>query len=384
MKLKVLAPIKTYNGKVTVFSVQDIEVPLEYILKNMYINITSKPVFEVPNMKEELFYLKEDLLLHDIYLKHTGKLKGMIVYDDVEKLVEFLLENYIPNGTSILDKILNDSKNLKKTKLKQILIDAILRHRYGILSRTSNYISWFLALPTYLPSYDTLETMSLFFAPFYHEYDLFRILEHKKNFLIELNHQYFTILKKTQSKLIIKVVDRSSGVENIKKMLIKPNESNVLFYYDGKTTSLYHMDTWSNDLEYSLHSILKEEIYNEFNTHGISKIVDREYLVPKEFKPVYILRVPAYSEVKNDLNSVNEENSSEIVNRYRSVFLVYDTRSNLKINHNEVKTIDDPKTVLVLLSHVVNWIYSPKNNPSIDTVYRFLEDYPYYIAFGIV
>ncbi|MCS7151705.1 MAG: hypothetical protein NZ928_04925 [Endomicrobia bacterium] len=380
MKLEVLSSSKKYYNNITVFQLQHIDVPLSQVLSSTLINFTSKPLFKIYNRNTEEYYSnsKEDLLLYDITLKNEGKKKGIITYSDTEKLAEFLLENYIPKGSYIIDKILKETTKLTKNKRKQLIIDLIIRHRESMLkNNTSNFFG-----SKYFAKSEILEEQNSLFAPIYHEYDFLKLLEYKRNFILEHNQQEIVIMKKTEHKTNIKILNKhSSGITTTKRMLIKPNAAKVVFYYDGFSTYILYIT--NKLIEPTLISLLSKPVYEEFNTYGLATETDRECLIPEEFYPLFVLRVPAYCEVKDQIEKIYDYEYLQVIKEFPATLLVYDTRSNLKLNE-KIKIIDDTKVSLSLLSHVVDWMYSPKNNPNIYNLYKFLEEEPYYVAFGTI
>lgn len=380
MKLKTLYPIKTkYNtNHISVYALKTIDFPLYKVLQECLVDFDSKPVFKIDTLQEKYFsfYSHEEIKLYEFTLRGIGKVKGAIVYNDPEELAEFLIKNYIPAGNYFLDTVMKQISCLPKKRQKKILTERIIVEYLSILSDPSPFRGSILKYK--------IENEDNLLGVVVHEYSMAKVFSHRPDFVtgITEDKKIFLYKKVSRSKIIIKITC-NCGKQSCRKFIIRPTNTAMFFYYDGHSTHAILLEKETNFTEQHLISYLSKEVYTEFDTYGSSTEVDREYLIPTEFQPLYLLRVPSYEEAKSLIDKIYDKQSSNLANFHPLPLLVYDTRSNLKLP-KKIKIIKSVKMSLAILSRIKDWLYSPKNYPATHNIYPFLEEQPYYLALGVI
>lgn len=377
MKVKVLTPIESYKNTVYLYTIGDYDIPLQEVIDKFIINIDSLPKFDLLDgtaFKQKylnfIFNIKNNKLVEIpiLKLKHRGKVRGIIVYRNFTDLAEYILKYYQPtDNTYEINKILKELSPLSKQKQKELLIEWLLRTK-EIKEYERNVFRRYYV--------DINEKT----VPFIYEYSLLLSSNSSSSQLkiypTAKNNNVLVYTTTEKIGTIIYVDGYNQNINNVKikryKAFIVNYGRGIIFYQNGRTELFAYDDC-------KLLQILGKKTYLLFNEFGKVKEIDREYIIPSEFKTLFLVRVPSYNEI-NERKIKNQIKNGKMP-KITTPMLIYDTRTNLDLNENCVVITSVEESISILLRSP-KWIFLPSATPSEANLLQYLEDEPYFIALG--
>ena len=332
------------HPKYSIYESVTVEVPLDLAIQKKIINW---------NLNSTKYALR------DIRLKSGEVVNGLLVYSDINKFIDFLLTQYVPENNTVWDNTLRSPELTNKQK-RVILMEQLFqmnyyedRHRFLTGSgKTINFV--------------------------YEEQELFG--EHE---FVHLNIEGRKILFHGNvgkgRKRMIYTENKSDwfGTEINKYTFILecPETSNV-FYWDGKKLEIFNVNLLGQ--KHDAIKTIGKEAFDMFDRFGSIKCTQdwRDFMPPKDFAPEYLVKIPAISEF-----NFTALPDSEIPEDYKKPMFVFDMRGIIRTNKN-VPVINDPVTAGNLLSRVTRNIYNPYDDAVYRNARKYIELKPYYCAFG--
>ena len=366
MKVLAIVPItetKYKKYKIDFYTIKSVDIPFELVVQN---NITDWESNKFEDTYKLGYHLKAtDIRLSDIRLKDKPyKFNGFICYQNLENLVEFLVEYYIPTNDFVVDRVLKMSKRLNKRKKKSILLEVLLREKLGESvskwfhsqssgwSLKNNQIAPVVELSALLGrSLDVKQLVIPEGLAFFHISDTKRII-YLKN--------YISICTKT--------------IPVYCKFWIFIANTNMCFYWDGNIANCYCPAEINREF---LTKITGEETFNKFNKYAKSIEITKEYFPPPDFKIDFLLRVPSKQELRTAVKDIGEN----IPVKFSKLLFLYDTRGAIKLN-KDYPIIDSVSDACSILSRAPNWIALPDDYSSRTSLEYYIENKEYYIACG--
>jgi hypothetical protein len=375
MKISVLAKDNNQKSKVDLYLVKNIDLPFSTILTHHIIPIDvdenvdeEEPGFNSFFSSKEIDYFKFKLKLK----KYKNFVRGMIVYKNYDDLADFLINDYIPSGSYLVDKLLINTKELPAKRRKQIIKEELIKYKNSLLENKD-----------------------------------FRIEESKKTFLPALSEkelvqkENLNILNLYKEEILVQVARRyreifiTIAIENNKEMSNKQipvfekmimiaaefNESFSMIYFDEKN---YKIDSHLRSIS-AIISFLGKGTYNEFDKYGkFIYPLREEALIPFDFKPEFILCIPPKKELRQYLLKKKLQ-EFKLPSWFTKSYFVYNALyANRVLDEykNNIKIVDSPEEVIPILARTINNIVYPTETPTENILLNNCSSTPKYLIYG--
>ncbi|MDI6642426.1 MAG: hypothetical protein QME68_08995, partial [Elusimicrobiota bacterium] len=122
MKVSALIPSEKMKYGVKLYEIGYVEVPLDLVIQNFIVNWDS--VTEDSDLPEKF----DRFQIHNLKLRSKeNSTKGILCYESMDGLANFLVEEYIPTNNSLIDHLLKMTikLNINKRQKKNFLLEAL-------------------------------------------------------------------------------------------------------------------------------------------------------------------------------------------------------------------------------------------------------------------
>jgi len=350
--MKVLAVVRkdNKNTKVNLYEGQRVDIPFEVIMRNNIVDWAPEFHENIPE-------------IHTIMLKKENReISGVVVYNNLIKLADFIVDEYQPNDQLPIDYFLKEIQHLGKNQKKKCLLDILVKQKMNCfdnyhINMGSNRICG--------PGRNNFE-----FAM--NENDLLRSrlvvtleLPGKKTFFRSADCGRSLVYADKPYEIKGKIIN-----QNIFLFIVR----RAIFYWDG--TSMHSRFKGYGPL--NIKDFAGEKTYEELEKNGNSALIKsrREIFAPSNFKPYFLLRVPAAKEYREDM--LKKDN---LPNKLKKSYYLFDVRGSVKLN-SSLEIIDDPALAVGILARSPKGIFLPDDFAVSETARKYLEEKEYYIACG--
>ncbi|OQA90905.1 MAG: hypothetical protein BWY26_01318 [Elusimicrobia bacterium ADurb.Bin231] len=334
---------------ISLYEKSEIEIPLSPALSNGIVDWNSGESNESTDTYNILLREKE--------------INGLLVYENINSLIEFILNEYKPTGQYLIDFYLKESANYDIDIRKNYIVNILL-------GRKADDYRWRLDEDFTCTSPD----ISYFKFAFSRR----ELLRDNNIIGVDLPEKKALLRKGHQSPYVfIEKPFKLNGKDMIKHYFIIPySRMHLLFIYDGKRCLMYDNRTIYE--KKSLIGYLGRETYEEFDKKGRSIGLKKCWALfaPVGFKPRFLIKVPANEEFIDEMAGENS-----VPKKFNKPMFLFDARGTVKLDQS-IEIIDEPKVACQILARSPKWKYIPGDFPSVGIVRKYLLEEEYYIACG--
>jgi len=375
MKIPILAKDNNQKSKVDLYFVKNIDLPFSTILTYHIIPIDvdenvdeDEPGFNSFFPSKEMDYFKFKLKLK----KHKNFVRGMIVYKNYDDLVDFLINDYIPSGSYLVDKLLINTKELSAKRRKQIIKEELIKYKNSLLGDRNFRIEE--SKKTFLPALSEKELVrkeNLNILNLYKEEILAQVARNYRETFIAIGIENNKEISNKQIPVFEKMI----------MITAEFNESFSMIYFDRKN---YKIDSHLRSIS-AIISFLGEETYNEFDKYGkFIYPLSEEVLIPFDFKPEFILCIPPKKELRQYLLKKKLQ-EFKLPSWFTKSYFVYNALyANRVLDEykDNIKIVDSPEEIIPILARTINNIVYPTETPTENILLNNCGSPSKYLIYG--